>query len=94
MCIVKSRDINQHLYQDYHCWQKSWFKRQTVKPFGQIDLPMTELRPQFRISKLRQLTKKFIHRCNACNKYGSTPFLWPTTGELPKDRTEGSDHSK
>lgn len=94
MCIVKSREITQHLYQDYHCWQKSWFKRQTVKPFGQIDLPMTELRPQFWISKLRQLTKKFIHRCNACNKYGSTPFLWPTTGELPKDRTEGSDHSK
>ena len=49
---------------------------------------MVKIKSQFWILKLRQLTKKTIHRWYGCKKIGSTSSWRPTTRELPKDRTE------
>lgn len=54
-----------------------------------VGLTMTKTKSLFCFPKLRQLTKTIIHRCFGCKKLGSIPFRRPTTGELPKDRTEG-----
>ena len=42
------------------------------------------------IRKLRQLTKKVIRKCYGCNCFQAAAFANPPTGNLPRERTEGS----
>ena len=51
---------------------------------------MTEVRREYWIPRLRRLTKRVIKRCNGCKRFHATAFAQPPTGNLPRDRTEGS----
>ena len=51
---------------------------------------MTEVRKNYWIPCLRSLIKRVIKRCYGCKRFQITAFAQPPTGNLPKDRTEGS----
>ena len=57
---------------------------------GGVSLTMTAVRENYWIPRLRQLTKKVRSRCNGCKRFQASAFAKPPTGNLPKDRTEGS----
>ncbi|XP_046862768.1 uncharacterized protein LOC124456341 [Xenia sp. Carnegie-2017] len=57
---------------------------------GGVSLTMTAVRENYWIPRLRQLTKKVRSRCNGCKRLQASAFAKPPTGNLPKDRTEGS----
>ena len=50
---------------------------------------MTEVRQQYWIPRLRQLTKKVIHQCHGCNRFQAIACLPPRVGNLPRDRMVG-----
>lgn len=57
---------------------------------GRVGLTVTRnIRSQFWIPNLQQMPNKIFARCYGCKKFGSAVFWRPTTGELPKDQTEG-----
>ena len=56
---------------------------------GGVGMTMTHIREKYWIPKLRQLTKTMIRSCHGCQRFRAIAFKTPTTGQLPKDRTEG-----
>ena len=56
---------------------------------GGVGLTITKVREQYWIPTLRSLAKKIIKRCSGCKRFTTRPFQAQTTGQLPKDRTEG-----
>eukprot|EP00794_Sanderia_malayensis_P016265 gene16265-biopygen13818 len=57
---------------------------------GGVGLTMTEVRRQYWIPRLRQLTKRVIRNCNGCKRFQAVAFNAPSQGQLPVDRTRGS----
>ena len=57
---------------------------------GGVSMTMTAIREKYWIPRLRRLTKKVRSRCNGCKRFQTTAFAKPPTGDLPRDRTEGS----
>ena len=57
---------------------------------GRVDMTMSAVREKYWIPRLRRMTKKVRSSCNGCKRFQTTAFTKPPTGNLPKDRTEGS----
>lgn len=57
---------------------------------GRVGLTMTAVRNDYWIPRLRSFTKRLIKGCFGCKRYQATAFAQPPTGNLPRDRTEGS----
>ena len=55
---------------------------------GGVNITMTDIRENYWIPGLRQLTKKVISKCHGCKRFQSKPFTKPIPGYLPKTRTE------
>ena len=56
---------------------------------GEVTLTMTAVRDQYKIPKLRQLTKIIIMDCYGCKRYHIKPYQTPLLGQLTKARTLG-----
>ena len=57
---------------------------------GEVGLTMASVRECYLVPRLRSLTKRVIRSCYGCKRYQITALPNPTTGSLPKERTEGS----
>ena len=57
---------------------------------GGVGFTMTDIRRNYWIPRLRQITKSAIHRCHGCKRFHAIAFSRPKTGNLPTDRTVGS----
>ena len=57
---------------------------------GGVGITMTQLRKNYWILRLRSLAKRVIKRCYGCKRFQVTAFAQPPTGNLPRNRTEGS----
>ena len=51
---------------------------------------MAKVRERYWIPRLRRLTKRVIKNYYGCKRFQAVAFAHPPTGNLPKDRTEGS----
>ena len=56
---------------------------------GGVGLTMADIRRNYWIPRLRQLTKGVIHRCHGCKRFHAIAFSRPKPGSLPKTRTTG-----
>ena len=50
---------------------------------------MSLVRQQYRVPRLRQITKRVIRGCYGCKKFQVTAFSNPPAGKPRTDRTEG-----
>ena len=57
---------------------------------GGVSLTMEKIREKCWIPHLRRLTKRVINECLGCKRFQVTALENPPTGNLPKERTEGS----
>lgn len=57
---------------------------------GGVGLTMEKIREKCWIPHLRRLTKRVINGCVECKRFQETALANPPTGNLPKERTEGS----
>ena len=57
---------------------------------GGVSLTMAKIREKYWIPRLRRLTKRVISECHGCKRFHVTTLANPPTGNLPKERTEGS----
>ena len=55
---------------------------------GRVNITMTNIRENYWIPRLRQLTKKVISKCHGCKNFQTIPFTTPIPGYLPKTRTK------
>ena len=55
---------------------------------------MANIREKYRIPRLRRLPKRVINECRGCKRFHVTALANPPTGNLPKERTEGSEPFK
>ena len=53
-------------------------------------MTMEKIREKCWIPHLRRLTKRVINECVECKRFQVTALANPPTGNLPKERTEGS----
>ena len=53
-------------------------------------MTMEKIREKCWIPHLRRLTKRVINECVECKRFQVTAIANPPTGNLPKERTEGS----
>ena len=53
-------------------------------------MTMTKIREKYWTPRLRRLTKQVIRKCHGCKRFQVTALANPPTGNLPKERTEGS----
>ena len=53
-------------------------------------MTMEKIREKYWIPHLRRLTKRVINECLRCKRFQVTALENPPTGNLPKERTEGS----
>ena len=58
---------------------------------GGVISTMAALREKYWITKLQQLTKRVIRNCFGCKPFQVNPFATPLQGQLPIDRTTGSN---
>ena len=54
---------------------------------GGVGLTMATVREQYRVPKLRSLTKSVQSECYGCKRFTATPVTAPAPGQLPEDRT-------
>ncbi|XP_066921639.1 uncharacterized protein [Clytia hemisphaerica] len=54
---------------------------------GGVGFTMADVRKDYWIPRLRQMTKSAIHRCNGCKRFHAIAFSRPKPGNLPADRT-------
>lgn len=57
---------------------------------GGVSLSMAEVRREYWIPRLRQLTKRIRHKCHGCKRHRAIAFAEPPPGLIPKDRVEGT----
>ena len=57
---------------------------------GGVGATMAKVRERYWTPRLRQLTKRVIKNCYGCKQFQAAAFAHPPTGNVPKDRTEGS----
>ncbi len=57
---------------------------------GGVSMTMSAVREKYWIPRLRRLTKKVRNNCNGCKRFQTTAFAKPPTGNLPRDRTDGT----
>ena len=53
-----------------------------------VNITIMNIRENYWIPGLRQLTKKVIRKCHGCKRFQSKPFTTPIPGYLPKARTD------
>ena len=58
---------------------------------GGLSLTVAKIREKYWIPRLRGLTKRVINECHGCKRFHVTALANPPTGNLPKERTEGSE---
>ena len=56
---------------------------------GGVGFTMADVRKDYWIPRLRQMTKSAIHRCHGCKRFPAIAFSRPKPGSLPADRTVG-----
>ena len=61
---------------------------------GGVSLTMAKIREKYWIPRLRRQTKRVINECHGCKRFHVTALANPSTGNLPKERTEGSEPFK
>ena len=61
---------------------------------GGVSLTMAKIREKYWIPRLRRQTKRVINECRGCKRFHVTALANPSTGNLPKERTEGSEPFK
>ena len=61
---------------------------------GGVSLTMAKIGEKYGIPRLRRLTKRVINECRGCKRFHVTALANPSTGNLPKERTEGSEPFK
>ena len=57
-------------------------------------MTVAKIREKYWIPRLRGLTKRVINECHGCKRFHVTALANPPTGNLPKERTEGSEPFK
>ena len=57
---------------------------------GGVDMTMAHIREKYWIPRLRRLARKAIKGCYGCRRFQAKALEQPSTGLLPRDRTEGS----
>ena len=57
---------------------------------GEVSLTMAKVREKYCVPRLRRLTKRVIKTCNGGKRFQAVAYAHPPTGNLPRDRTEGS----
>ena len=57
---------------------------------GGVSLTMAKVKEKYWVPRLRQLTKRVIKSCNGCKRFQAVAYAHPPTGNLSRDRTEGS----
>ena len=57
---------------------------------GGVGMTMSAMREKYWILRPRQLAKRVRRSCHGCKGFHTTAFTKPPTGNLPRDRTEGS----
>ena len=57
---------------------------------GGVGLTMAEVRRTYWIPRLRRLARKAIKKCHGCKRFQARALSNPPTGNLPRDRTEGT----
>ena len=55
-----------------------------------VSLTMAKIREKYWIPRFRRRTKRVINECVECKRFQVTALANPPTGNLPKERTEGS----
>ena len=55
-----------------------------------VSLTMAKIREKYWIPRFRRRTKRAINECVECKRFQVTALANPPTGNLPKERTEGS----
>ena len=55
-----------------------------------VGYTVVEVRERFWIPKLRQLTKRVIHKCYGCKRFPAVACTAPAVGNLPLDHTSSS----
>ena len=55
-----------------------------------VGYAVVEVRERFWIPKLRQLTKRVIHKCYGCKRFPAVACTAPAVGNLPLDHTSSS----
>ena len=61
---------------------------------GGVSLTMAKIREKYWIPRLRRQTKRVINECRGCKRFHVTALANPSTRNLPKERTEGSEPFK
>ena len=80
MYLPSKHNVSEKIIEDAHF--------QTL--YGGAGLTMSMVRESYWIPKLHQLTKKVIRKCYGCKRFQAAAFANPPTGNLPRERTEGS----
>lgn len=57
---------------------------------GGVSLTMAKIREKYWIPRLGRLTERVINECHECKRFQVTTLANPPTGNLLKERTEGS----
>ena len=55
-----------------------------------VSLTMAKIREKYWIPRFRRLTKRVINECVECKRFQVTALANPPTGNVPKERREGS----
>ena len=70
--------------------QKAGIARPPSDSSWWVSLTMAKIREKYWIPRFRRRTKRVINECVECKRFQVTALANPPTGNLPKERTEGS----
>ena len=84
------KDIIQYTLPESHNMSEKTQDAHLQTLHGGAGWTMSMVREAYWIPKLHQLTKKVIRKCYGCKHFMATAFANPPTGNLPRERTEGS----
>ena len=62
--------------------------------YGGVSLTMAKIQEKYWIPHLRRQTKRVINECRGCKRFHVSALANLPTGNLPKERTEGSEPFK
>ena len=83
-----------HLPDDALCSKKLVMHAHLQTLYGGVSLMMAKIREKYWIPRLRRQTKRVINECRGCKRFYITALANLPTGNLPKERTEGSEPFK
>ena len=85
-----SRETAPFTFQTMLCSAEGWYCAPTFRLYEGVSLTMAKIREKYWIPRLRWLTERVINECLGCKRFQVTALANPPTGNLPKERREGS----